>query len=724
MNIKLLWTRALAAGFALALFMVPGIVTAQTEESTEEAPQEAADASEEADAEGAADTEGEPASENPDADTDAEGAEETASGESETGDTVDETQSDAADEEAPQTADEAADEEPVEESAEEEPLEDDGFDDSFEDEAQEGDSPFGDSPISDLASDDFEPLEDIEEGTLDQIIPADVYPRFEWNGAFRVRSTAAINWDLDSRGTSAILPPLGSLSAAASPNRDNEPIADPEKETLWSTNMRLRLEPSVHITEMLELHVELDVLDNVVFGSLPVARDGSDLTRAELDQPLLSSTQLSPREGAWYEDAIQFNEVYGVARSIFGEFRAGRMDDHWGLGMWMNDGDCLDCDWGNNVDRLMVQTGGPGLFGLYGTIAMDFPDEGITSQNPSRFGNQPYDVAQIDDADQWTFSIRREPVSREDVEIQRKRLLDDDAVITNGGLLYRYRTQDGLFQQNPLGLGAEPLDPNSLPGLAYRGMSLHVFDLWTQFLWEPDFDTLIRVELEGLVGFGNINNPTDIAVGGADEDNIDAINCFDEGTRDANAERCLANDESITQYALAVESEFRFGDTVAFGLNGGFASGGATENWGVGANDFDFFRFNPDYHIDLILFRNVIGTVTNAVYYNPYVQASFLESGDRKIRLDFDAVLSHAWDKNGTPNGDSPWLGLEFDAALRYIQLEMFQAAFEAGILFPFEGLDGREGETKLTPLDGSVFETDTDAGVAWTAQFKFFWNF
>ena len=109
-----------------------------------------------------------------------------------------------------------------------------------------------------------------------------------------------------------------------------------------------------------------------------------------------------------------------------------------------------------------------------------------------------------------------------------------------------------------------------------------------------------------------------------------------------------------------------------FGVNAGFASGGTTPNWGMASDsqlngdDLDFFRFDPDYHIDLILFRNVIGTVTNATYVNPYMQATFLDRGERKLRFDLDGILSRAWDVEGTPSGVSPWLGVELDGAMRF----------------------------------------------------------
>ena len=36
-----------------------------------------------------------------------------------------------------------------------------------------------------------------------------------------------------------------------------------------------------------------------------------------------------------------------------GLIAAGRMPNHWGLGILANSGDCIDCDFGDSVDRLM-----------------------------------------------------------------------------------------------------------------------------------------------------------------------------------------------------------------------------------------------------------------------------------------------------------------------------------------------------------------------------------
>ncbi len=600
-------------------------------------------------------------------------------------------------------------EEPVEEPVE-------VVEEVIEEEVQE---PAGQgSPIADLASNEFVPLEDIEEGSLAQIIPADVYPRVEWHGGFRLRSTAAINWDLDTNGTSAVIPPLESYVSGAAPDKEESAIADPGKDTLWNTNMRLRLEPTIQVTEALGVHIEVDLLDNVVLGSLP--SKGNDTVSPDLTRTLTDSSQISPRERSWYEDALQINEAYGIASTLFGELRAGRMDDHWGLGMWLNDGDCQDCNYGTNVDRVMIRTG---IAGFYGLAAIDFPDEGVTTQSPYRLGGQPYDLSQIDDTDQFTFAAMSRATTPEELEMRQKHLLDDDAVVLEGGLLYRYRTQAGTFDTSSL--TDEPISADSPPTLSYVGSSIHVFDLSADLMWQPDYDRSVNIRFEGLLGFGSIDNTSGLPVGGDTSPTLsDAVNCFDEVERAANADRCLATDESVLQFGLAMESDIKLKGPVTFGLNAGFASGGTTSNWGTGGQNFDFFRFNPDYQVDLILFRNVIGTVTNAAYYNPHASIDFLRGSDRHMQFDMDAIFSHAIKSEATPGGES-LLGLEFDGAVRYIVLDAFEAALEAGVLFPFAGLGAREDEAKYTNIGANAFFSDSiDPGIAWTVQGKLNWNF
>src|SRR5690349_21209650 len=45
----------------------------------------------------------------------------------------------------------------------------------------------------------------------------------------------------------------------------------------------------------------------------------------------------------------------------------------------------------------------------------------------------------------------------------------------------------------------------------------------------------------------------------------------------------------------------------------------------------DNFRFSPDFRIDQILFREIIGTITDAIYVRPHVRATLLTIGTGRL---------------------------------------------------------------------------------------------
>lgn len=605
------------------------------------------------------------------------------------------------------------------------------------------DGPSGDedsdekSPISGLAGssdseDGFVAVEDIEEESLQAITPADVYPYLEWEGMLQVHSDADVNFDLNTNGTSAILPPLGNNLPAQGPP------ANPDNGLLWSTDMDFRLDPTLHITERLSIHTELSLFDNLVLGSLSKQRltgAGSSALRPDPSRTVTSSTQTSPREREWYEDSLQVNELYGEVEFFLGTFRAGRMDFDWGLGMFANGGDCIDCNFGDHVDRIMFRTK-PWKFHIMG--AYDFVDIGETSQSSARPQGQPYDLARVDNAQQYVISAFRKPVTEKEKNLRQQRLKDQKKPVFEGGALFMVRSQDGAFiRQQGRGLAESRESGSNQPnqdrsGLIYRGLNLYMPDIWARSVYSPDSNTFVRVELELNGAFGEIDNATSQPVGTGDDDS-EAVNCFDEGARERNPE-CSPSDEDgmdIFQLGAAFESELYFGGPLRFGLNGGFASGGDARNWGynaAGGEQLDFYRFDPNYHVDLILFREVLGTVTNAYYANPYLQARFFESPDNRVELQLDTIASRVANREGAPSTSSKWLGVEIDAAARYIQVGAFQVGLEGGVLFPFGALNAEQGAPKLTQPSpqgaGSEFVSSSEPDIAWTVQSHFVWQF
>ena len=100
------------------------------------------------------------------------------------------------------------------------------------------------------------------------------------------------------------------------------------------------------------------------------------------------------------------------------------------------------------------------------------------------------------------------------------------------------------------------------------------------------------------------------------------------------------------------------------------------------------FTFDPDYHVDLILFRRILGTVNNATYFKPGVSYDIVDNFGARVDIMY-AIANRpvAYPGNGYN------LGLEIDAQLMYKnEEEGFYAGLVYGVLFPFAAL-GLPGE-------------------------------
>src|SRR6185369_7269636 len=101
----------------------------------------------------------------------------------------------------------------------------------------------------------------------------------------------------------------------------------------------------------------------------------------------------------------------------------------------------------------------------------------------------------------------------------------------------------------------------------------------------------------------------------------------------------------------------------------------------------DNFRFHSDYRIDRILFREIIGTVTNAIYVRPHVRWNIVRLGHSDLTASLAGVASFAVYGTSAPGQKSP-LGVELDPTLAYGAKDGFGAAIEHAVLFPLIGLD------------------------------------
>jgi uncharacterized protein (TIGR04551 family) len=149
-----------------------------------------------------------------------------------------------------------------------------------------------------------------------------------------------------------------------------------DDESDWWTyfNQRMLLEPSFIINDKVKLVMQLDLLRNVTFGSnenvrVPVAlveRSPSDqeqidtvnLNSFDLRTGNIFSQEMSYTDAILQEevDPVRIRRLYGEVKLPIGVLRAGRQGSNFGLGIFSNDGDGLDSDFGDTYDRILFAT--------------------------------------------------------------------------------------------------------------------------------------------------------------------------------------------------------------------------------------------------------------------------------------------------------------------------------------------------------------------------------
>ncbi|MEM1031122.1 MAG: TIGR04551 family protein [Myxococcota bacterium] len=559
-------------------------------------------------------------------------------------------------------------------------------------------------------------------------------PTFELHGFYRVRSTFRSNFDLNRVDTESPIWPIapgndyrgldGSPRELVLCGGDPDNLEPCDSGVQAGADMRFRLNPELHISDNIRVRAQLDLLDNIVLGSTPegyanapapgggyqvVARGGYAPVGA------LTNTQWAPVSGVnSTTDSIVVKRVWGEYATPIGQLRFGRMPFHWGMGMLFNAGDDVDGDWQSTVDRLQVISG-IRSWDLYFSATWDFANEG---PNASLVGprlleqqGQNYDLAQQDDVNQWVFSVFRrvgDPVA--------KAQLRDGSPVIEGGTQVVYRNQQ--LAADGTGTGSDPsLDNIDVAGsFVRRGAEYVVPDAWFQFRYDT-----FRFEMEAAMVWGSLEN-TGNTPGESNFDN--PLPGGDDGW-------------NVRQFGIATDATMTFlDDKLRVGLKFGYATGDEdveglepTAN-GVQpqlTNDrtFSTFRFNPNYRVDLILFRNLLTRVQGAYYFRPTVGYDLIRDPDgQKVGADAAVIWSRASEAIQTP-GNADDLGVELNFRLYYQakdgvlnddpdQMGGFFTSLEYGVLFPLGGLgylDEQEAEFNAT------FDPDLDIATAQTVR-------
>jgi uncharacterized protein (TIGR04551 family) len=470
------------------------------------------------------------------------------------------------------------------------------------------------------------------------------------NGYYRLRADALYNLDLDRGPTPSGIPifPV--------------PLDNPKGQTLYREDMRLRTDLAIYAPGGgFAVKSRIDMLDNLALGSTPSG------------YPAGSSTQEPPKT------ALRLKRAYAEALTPFGLLAAGRMGSHWGLGMMANGGDCQDCNTGDSADRIAFVTP---IAGLLWAAAYDFTS---TGPNTKRWADgTAIDIEPSDNVHSATFAVMRwrEELTRARRSAAGKATFDYGAYYS-----YRYQNKDIPVSYTPTAQPVE-LTPSQV---MMRGYSAQAADLWLRVVFPYG-----RIEAEGAFMTAHIDQASLIPG--------------------------VLMKEPVTskQFGAALESDFGPRNMVASGgLDGGFASGdnaagfgafppaqtGATKKGALdGAqanppfdNTVNNFRFHPDYHIDRILFREIVGSVTDAVYVRPHGRVRLMQAGPSTVNLSLAVVASWAVYAASTPGGKNA-LGVEFDPTLMYRHRDGFAAAIDYGLLLPGAGFDNPTLNLKAKP--------------------------
>jgi uncharacterized protein (TIGR04551 family) len=475
-------------------------------------------------------------------------------------------------------------------------------------------------------------------------------------------------------------------------------------DTISGANMRLRLEPTINIDENTGVHLQLDVYDNVVMGSTPLGegRNYSDANPPPLGafgngQGPVIRGQNSDR------DPIVVKRAWAEVGLPLGILKFGRMPNHWGLGIMNNAGGedpingtyDYDADYGDTVDRVSFSAMIPGTQ-LRAQIASDWDLTRLASNQTSAGAGRdghPFDLDDADDANSWVLTI-----SRMDSPTELKDTLERGEVSFNYGFYMAYKTQSWDVDLTDFQQGGTLGATNFVP----RDLTSYNPDVWTRIGYGGHL-----FEAEASFEFGNIDRLDDKGlVGGVD----------------------IAKFGAVGRYSWR-----GFDDKLKVGVEVGGASGDSWDNnpqgnthisnanliGGPGDSTLSQFIFDRDYKVDMILFRHLLGAVTNAGYVKPSISYE-LTNG---ISFSGANINSFAIRTGSTP-GDDRMYGIEFNAEVNY-RSGGFMAGLGYGVLFPLGAMaHPADPEDDPTPTFGYGEDNQGDAETSHNVQARFVLTF
>ncbi len=525
------------------------------------------------------------------------------------------------------------------------------------------------------------------------------FQAFRLDGYFRFRGDWFKNFNLGfsddvSMGGAPFREPLACKAGGTADK--------PCEQTLKSSNIRLRLEPTIAVGEDAKVFMQIDVLDNLVLGSTPNGKFG-DGTPVPTNIPIsgFSDSQVDPQAGRNSDvSSIRVKRAWAEVMTAFGLLKFGRQPSNWGMGIFANGGGKdpihgtydYDADYGDTVDRVLFGTIIPGTDYKI-ALAMDWGSTAPTAAQSdifrNRYNGQAWDLDDNDDVNDWIIAI-----TRMDSPGKFQDIVDQGDLALNYGGYFVYRTQS--WDYNPANSQGGSPDPARF---VKRDAKAYIPDFWFHLGYRK-----LSLEGEVIAIVGNIGNLTDVGV----SESLD-----------------------VRQLGFVLTGGYKLlEDKLKFDFEVGYASGDQWDNEPQGVTNVrdarslvddpndttvSAFRFDFDYKIDLILFRELIGTVTNTTYLRPQVGYDVTKG----ISVKLQSVIAFANKPVATP-GNGSLYGVEFDVDIGY-RSDGFFAGIAYGFFIPGGAMDHPDSCGSLGgpefPYGCTLTDTTNNVGSAGNAQ-------
>ncbi|MBI1909730.1 MAG: hypothetical protein HYS22_06135 [Deltaproteobacteria bacterium] len=561
---------------------------------------------------------------------------------------------------------------------------------------------------------------------------------FSAHGYYRNRTVTFHDLDTQQPNSGVAQPGLGDKPCKPDASQAGQPGDNDCFGSILFNQHRLRVEPMLKVNDNISFHMQMDIVDNLIFGT-------EKTKQLDFVSPIVGTVQLPGSGGALgvVGGEAGENKVLHIRRAWvnlltpMGVFRFGRQPSHWGLGIFQNDGNGIEDDFGDTFDRILylaaLDTEKAGTFS-FGTVAdITFANQrdprisglggairGVTEDMRQFAGILMYEKEGENAAfSLGTFSgIRYRNGKEGDTTTTARRVLDAD--------------NNGIPDLDASG-NSQLTDP--LPAGHDGNTFLYFADIYTKLKFLRHY----KIQLEYVYLGGKLS--TGLAIDAVPFNNLPA---------NALGPYELADQNKFQVHMAAMEAEANY-DFGEFLLQSGFASGDSDPL----SSKITQFGFRPDYQLGLLMFHVPLGrspsitqangngqgsrllvggvpvtgnfinnTIYTALGYKHHLNIQSLIPKSRDVKAGVKVITGWTHQSNfnidfseitgiqGLPRvtNSKRWYGIEVDSSLEGRFFDFLLARLDTGFLLPGSAYDvdvnvfdpGNLSAVNTIPFDGA----------------------